>query len=75
VLVDRALNPPRTDLNPSNPHLQVLVNTAQVAQGSSYQGSHPSGEKLPVLGPDDGPAYVKIRDLGPSEVLVLTNRP
>jgi len=68
VLVDADLNPPKA-------HLRVLVNTAQVAQGSGYQGSHPSGSELEVLRRDDGAAYVEIRDVGPSEVLVLTNRP
>jgi len=64
-----------SDLSPPNRHLQVLVNTAHVAQGSGYQGAHLSGSTLPVLRRDDGTAYVEIRDVGPSEVLVLTNRP
>jgi hypothetical protein len=35
---------------------------------------HPAGSVVPVQRADDGTAYVAIRGLQPSEVLVLTNR-
>jgi glycosidase len=52
----------------------VIANTAQVAVGASYAGSHRVGTTLPVQRATDGSMFVSIRDLGPSEVLVLDNR-
>jgi len=56
------------------PFLTVIANSAQAAVGSAYTGQHPVGEKVPVKN-RDGSAFVKIRDVPPSEVVVLTNRP
>jgi hypothetical protein len=67
VLVD-------ADLNPRQTTLTVLANTAESAEGV-YDGTHRFGSTVPVQRPEGGPAFVEIRDLGPSEVLVLTNRP
>jgi glycosidase len=67
VLVDRALNPPPLA------QLTVIANTMQAAAGSSYTGPHPVGQRLPVKS-RNGSAFVEIRELGPSEVLVLVNR-
>jgi hypothetical protein len=39
-----------------------------------YSGTHPVGQQLTVLN-RNGASYVEIRDVGPSEVLVLVNRP
>ena len=69
ALVDQDLN------SASDAQLEVLVNTAEAAAGGRYDGTHKAGSKLPVRHRDDGIAYVEIRDVGPSEVLVLTNRP
>ena len=66
VLVDAAMNEPETAF-------RVIVNTAQ-AVDASYAGTHPLGSSLSAK-TRDGIRFLEIRDLGPSEVLVLTNRP
>lgn len=68
VLVD-------SSLNPAGRSMIVLVNTAQAADPAGYNGTHPTGSELPVRRTPGGAAYVEIRDLGPSEALVLTNWP
>ncbi len=65
VVVDAALNP-------SGSSMTVVLNTAESA---GIHGSHPGGTEVPVDRAGDGTAYVEIRNLGPSEVLVLTNHP
>ncbi len=79
VLVDAALNAPTAAGQPwgpgGQPFLEVVANTAQAAAGAAYAGTHPVGERRPVRFRDDGTAFVEIRDVGPSEVLVLLNRP
>jgi len=62
VLVDAQLSPPGTPM-------AVVLNTAGVS------GSHPLGSTVTVRGTADGKAYVEIRDLPPSEVLLLANHP
>ena len=52
--------------------MEVVVNTAQSGSGA-FAGTHPVGQKLPVRF-REGAAYVEIRDVGPSEVLVLMNK-
>ena len=66
VLVDASLNPPGSGLT-------VIVNTAQAAAGSASEFVHPVGSTLAVKRLEDGIAFVEIRDLPPSEVLVLVN--
>lgn len=66
VLVDANLNTPSSALT-------VVLNTAQVANPVGYTGTHPVGSHLPVQSAASGTAYVKIRDVQSSEVLVLTN--
>ncbi len=66
VVVDAALNQ-RADAK-----LTVIANTAQAAQGDAYRGEHPVGSTVAVQRTEC--SYVKIRDVGPSEVLVLTNQ-
>jgi glycosidase len=70
VLVDASLNPTGSSLT-------VALNTAQAAspQPSSYNGFHPVGSSLPVRRRPDGTAYVEVRSVTASEVLVLLNRP
>ncbi len=55
--------------------MTVILNTAQAANPQGYAGFYPVGSSLPVRRTPDGTAYVEIRDLPASEVLVLTNRP
>ncbi len=62
-------------LNSTGASLTVVLNTAQAADPFEFSGSHPVGSSLPVLRTADGTAYVEIRNVPPSEVLVLTNRP
>jgi hypothetical protein len=57
------------------PFFEVIANSAQAAAGAAYAGTHPIGEHVPVQLKADGTAYLEIRDVGPSEVLVLINRP
>jgi len=64
VLVDASL---------SADSMTVVLNTAQVANSAGYSGPHPAGSALPVHRTPEGIAFVKLRDVGPSEVLVLTN--
>lgn len=69
VLVDAALNPPGSALT-------VVLNTAHAAQGTAtHTGSHTVGSTLPVRRQADGTAFVEVRDLPASEVLVLVNHP
>jgi glycosidase len=63
------------NLNEPNSSMEVILNTAQAANLQGYTGSHRIGTRVPLLRTQDGRAYVEIRDLPPSEVLVLTNRP
>ncbi len=65
VLVDARLN------SAPGAHLTVVANTEQSAIG--FSGGHPLGQKLPVRF-RDGTAFVEIRDVGPSEVVVLVSR-
>ena len=60
-------------LNPSGSAFTVIMNTAKVAGGVGV--THPVGSQLPVRRAASGAAYVEIRDVGPSEALVLVNRP
>ena len=66
VLVDVQLNPPGSSLT-------VIMNSAQA--GGAAAGVHPVGSQLPVRQAVSGAAYLEIRDVGPSEALVLVNRP
>jgi len=68
VKVDPDLNDGRAGVE-----FEVVANTEQAAT-PGFAGSHPIGQRLPVK-LRDGTAFVEIRDLGPSEVVVLENRP
>lgn len=54
--------------------LTVVANTAEVVMPAAAM-RHPVGSTLPVRRTPDGKAYVEVRDVGPSEVLVLLNYP
>jgi hypothetical protein len=62
-------------LNPAGSFFQVVANTVEAAQGASANVPHPVGSQLPVKMAANGAAYLEIRDLPPSEVLVLVNHP
>ncbi|HTV19944.1 MAG TPA: hypothetical protein VMG12_14765, partial [Polyangiaceae bacterium] len=64
VVVDARMNPPGSEL-------EVIANTEQAATGRTAR--HAVGTRLPVKR-RNGVAYVEIRDVGPSEVLLLDNR-
>jgi hypothetical protein len=66
VLVDAQLNPPGSAFT-------VIMNTAEAAGGVG--ASHLVGSQVPVRRTASGAAYLEIRDVGPSEALVLLNRP
>lgn len=68
VLIDASLNPSGTDLT-------VVANTSEASSGSPAGVAHPVGSRLPVRSMNDGSAYVEIRDLPPSEVVILVNHP
>lgn len=68
VLVDAGLNPAGADLT-------VTANSQETAAGSSAGVSHPIGSKVPVQRLGNGTAFVEIRNVLPSEVLVLVNHP
>ena len=68
VVVDAALNPPGSSFT-------VVENSVQTAQGSTTGVAQPTGTTLPVRRAPDGTAFVEIRGVAPSGVLVLTNRP
>jgi glycosidase len=63
------------ELNPLGSSMTVVLNTAEVASGTGFAGPHRVGSALPLRRTTDGTAYVEIRDLPPSEVIVLANHP
>jgi glycosidase len=67
VLVDLSLNP-----GPSS-GFAVIANSAQAVQNSLYPVSHPVGSNVPVK--YDGCAFIELRNIGASEVIVLINKP
>ena len=66
VLVDATLN---------GDSMHVILNTAQAADPAGYTGSQPAGSLLTVQRATDGKAFIALRDLGPSEVVVVSNYP
>jgi glycosidase len=76
VLIDASINASGAPGNPwggAAPFMTVIANSAQVAAGAAYSGSHPVGQRAAIQS-RDGVLFVSIRDVMPSEVLVLTNR-
>jgi glycosidase len=68
VLVDASLNPPGATMT-------VVLNSTQAGGAGAFNGSHPVGSRLPIVRTADGAAYVEVREVPPSGVLVLANRP
>ena len=60
-------------LNGSGTSFQVIANSAQAAD-ASFDGTHALGSKLAVKF-RDGAAFIEIRDVRPSEVILLSNHP
>jgi hypothetical protein len=60
------------DLNPPGHHLTVVANTARLP--GAPPGGHPPGSTVPVQRSASGTAFVSLREVPPSEVLVLVNR-
>jgi len=70
VLVDAGLSCPKDRAD-----MTLVFNSAQqVMKPKRYAGAYRTGSKLPVK-KADGAAYVEVRDLAPSEVLVLAVHP
>jgi glycosidase len=53
---------------------QVIANSAQAVEKDTYKGTHPIGTTVDVK-QRSGKRFVEIRDVPPSEVLILINRP
>jgi hypothetical protein len=66
VLVDASLTPAGI--------LTVVLNSEAV-NPHSFTGSNATGSTVKIKRLPDGSAYVEIRELGPSEILVLSNQP
>lgn len=62
-------------INPVGGVLTVVLNSAQAAKPDAFSGTHASGSTVSVMRDADGAAYVALRDLTPSELVVLANRP
>lgn len=60
------------NLNQIGSRMTILLNTAQAAN-LAYAGPYPVGSTVAVQRTPDGIAFVAIRDLGASEVVVLGN--
>lgn len=61
------------DANLNSGHMTVALNTA--ALGAGFNGAHPVGSTLLVQRREDGSAFVSLRDVQPSAILVLVNHP
>jgi glycosidase len=73
ILVDADLNRSAPAQPPVS--MTVVLNTAEVVNPGGYKGSHPVGSHLPVHRTANGAAYVEVRQVPASEVLVLMNYP
>ena len=63
------------NLNPADSQLTVVFNSAQSARPEAFSGTHPTDSTVAVNLYPNGSAYVEIRQLGPSEILLLSNHP
>lgn len=62
-------------LNPPGSEMHVLLNTAQTGNPEGYDGGYTVGTSVPVRRTVKGIAYIEIRDLPESEVVVVSNMP
>ncbi len=77
VVVDASLNASGASGNPwsgAAPYFEVVANSTQAAVGAGYAGTHPVGQRISVQ-IRNGAAYIEVRNVAPSETLVLVNRP
>jgi len=74
VIIDAYLN---RDRNGADRPLTVVLNTQQAGSPNpaTYSGPHALGSTVPVHRHSTGAAFVEIRDIAPSEVIVLANHP
>lgn len=68
VLIDASLNQ-------AGGTMTVIANTAESAAPAGFAGPHRIGTTVPVEKDPDGATFVTIGQVGPSEVVVLTNQP
>jgi len=68
VLVDSSLNPVGATMT-------VAANSEQAASPNSPGSSHARGSRVAVRRTPDGTAFVEIRNIAPSEVLLLSTHP
>lgn len=63
-------------LSPPGSVFEVVVNTAHAAAGNAYNGPHPVGSTVTVVGKSNPgePAFVQIQPIPASEVLVLVRK-
>ncbi|HQX49877.1 MAG TPA: alpha-amylase family glycosyl hydrolase [Planctomycetaceae bacterium] len=73
IIVDAQLNHDQTGDRP----LTVVLNTEQAAAANpaTFAGANSIGTQIPVLRDPNGTAYVELRNIAPSDVLVLSNHP
>jgi len=69
VIVDAALNSGGSGV------MTVVLNSAQAAEGQEFTAAHPAGSEVAVHRTADGRAFVSIKDVRPSEIIVLANHP
>ncbi|MDH4250802.1 MAG: alpha-amylase family glycosyl hydrolase [Nitrospira sp.] len=63
------------DLNQPGMALTVIANSMEAGGGTSAGIAHPVGSQLPIKRRSDGAAFVEIRNLAPSAVIVAVNHP
>ena len=68
VLVD-------ADLTGAGGTMTVVANTAQAADPATFTGPHATGSTVTTQKAADGTTFITINSLGPSEALVLVNKP
>lgn len=63
------------DLNQPGMVLTVVANSMEASVGTSGTIAHPIGSQLPIKRRSDGTAFVEIRNMAPSGVIVAVNHP
>ena len=63
------------NLNQAGGTMTVIANTAESAAPAGFAGPHRIGTTVPVEKDPDDATFVTIGQVGPSEVVVLTNQP
>ena len=63
------------DLNQPDMAFTVVANSMEARVGTSAGIAHPVGSQLPIKRRSDGTAFVAIRNLAPSAVIVAVNHP